>query len=98
MLVVLAVLDAMQARLCDGGYFEWPAELLGVVGDDDLEAVGLGLGVQLDVLRARSALELVDVNDFMCLQQDAHDLGHGAGHVLVEQQFQATTCRGSLLP
>ncbi|GGP59501.1 hypothetical protein GCM10010278_40940 [Streptomyces melanogenes] len=96
--VVLAVLDAMQARLCDGRHFEWPAELLGVVGDDDLEAVGLGLGVQLDVLRARSALELVDVDDFMRLQQDGHDLGHGTGHVLVEQQFQATTCRGSLLP
>ena len=43
MLVVLTVLDAMQARLRDGRHFEWPTELLGVVGDDDLEAVGLGL-------------------------------------------------------
>ena len=98
MLVVLTVLDAMQARLRDGRHFEWPTELFGVVGDDDLEAVGLGLGLQLDVLRARPALEVVDVDDFMGLQQDAHDLSHGARHVLVEQQFQATTCRGSLLP
>lgn len=78
MLVVLAVLDVMQARLRDGRHFEWPAELLGVVGDDDLKTVGLGLGVQLDALRARPALELVDVDDVMCLQQDAHDLGAAA--------------------
>jgi hypothetical protein len=38
----------------------------------------LALGVQLDVLRASPALELVDVDDFMCLQQDAHDLGAAA--------------------
>ncbi|MFE2520436.1 hypothetical protein ACFXG9_34985 [Streptomyces mirabilis] len=68
-LVVLAVLDAMQARLCDGRHFEWPAELLGVVGDDDVEVLGLGPGVQLDVLRASPALEVMDVDDVVCLQE-----------------------------
>jgi hypothetical protein len=74
----------VEARAGDRCYLQWPAELLGVVGDHRIEAFSLGSRVQLDVLGAGPALKFVHVNYLVCLQQDAHDLGHGSWHVLVE--------------
>ena len=82
----------MESRPRDRLDLHRPVQLLGVIGDDRLEALRPGLRVQLDVLRAGPTVQLVDVHHVVRCQKNAHDLDHGPGDVLIEQQLQATTC------
>ncbi len=61
MLVVLAVLDAVQTRPRDGCDFDGPAKLFGVVRQDDVERACRSLLVQFDVPGSGPAFDLVDV-------------------------------------